>query len=84
MAAAKKAPEANVESPDAETKVEAAAKPALGTAPERRADYIRALEEELDHVTRVGKSDRAKAVQAELKRVKSAPVGRKAAESDKA
>jgi hypothetical protein len=42
----------------------------------KRDDYLRALDEELAGYKSVGKADRAKAVEAEIARVKKAPVGR--------
>lgn len=53
--------------------------PELGSAAERRADYVRALEDELAQVERQGKADRVKAVKAELARVQGAPQKRAAA-----
>ena len=52
-------------------------------AAERRADYVRALDEERDMCERQGKVDRVKAIDAELKRVKSAE-SRKAPAKDNA
>lgn len=52
-------------------------------AAERRADYLRALGEELEAVKAQGKDDRVKAVAAEIARVKkAAPKGRKAPDAD--
>ena len=48
-------------------------------AAERRADYLRALNDELEGYERVGRTDRAKDVKAEIARVKkAAPTGRTA------
>jgi hypothetical protein len=41
------------------------------SAAAQRADYVRALEEEHDMCKRAGKTDRLKAIDVELKRVKS-------------
>lgn len=54
-----------------EKKREDAAQAALGSAAERRADYLRALAEERDMCERSGKADRVKAIDAEISRVKS-------------
>lgn len=54
-----------------EQKREDAAKAALGSAAERRSDYMRALAEERDMCERSGKVDRVKAIDAEIARVKS-------------
>lgn len=51
---------------------------------DRRADYIRALTEELEGVERYGKDDRAKAIKAEIQRARSAPIDRKSPEGDEA
>lgn len=42
--------------------------PELGSAAERRADYTRALKEELEMCKAAGKTERVKVIQAELKR----------------
>ena len=47
----------------------------------RRADYVRALEEERDGCKRVGKAERVRAIEAELKRVRSV-AGRSSTEPD--
>lgn len=52
-------------------------------AAERRADYVRALNEEKEMCERDGKTDRVKAIDAELKRVQKVE-GRQAPKSDKA
>lgn len=44
----------------------------------RRADYVRALEQEREMLERAGKKDRVKAVDAELERVGAKPVERRA------
>lgn len=48
----------------------------IDAAAARRADYVRALREEREGYVRVGKADRAAAVDAELARVAGAPQGR--------
>lgn len=47
-------------------------------AAERRADYVRALNEELDQCERAGKKDRVKAINAELSRLDVKPADRQA------
>jgi len=91
MAAPKKAAETQAEAPqedvDAQPSdtVEEAAAPEkatssrasdVGTAAWRRSDDLRALEEERDACKGVGKDDRVKDIEAQIKRLKSAPVGR--------
>lgn len=44
----------------------------------RRADYVRALNEERDMCERAGKADRVKAIDAELERVGGKPAARQA------
>lgn len=51
-------------------------------AAERRADYVRALKEELGEVERAGKTARIKAVKAELERVEGKPARRSATPKD--
>lgn len=58
--------------------------PAVGSAAWRRADYLRALTEERHACTVHGKDDRLKAIDAEIKRVKSGPVGRNAGKRSEA
>jgi hypothetical protein len=62
---------------------EAKQKPQLSKAQQEdaarnRADYIRALKEELSGYERAGNDDRAKDVKDELARVQKAPAGRSA------
>lgn len=74
-----------VSTPDqviAADKREAALK--LGSPAERRADYLRALEEERGMCVVQGKADRVKAIDAEISRAKSAPTGRTAPQADQA
>ena len=74
-----------VASPDVKKAAEKQAAAAdLGSAAERRANYLAALEEELDMCERSGKDDRVAAIKAEIKRVKSGPVGRGEKPSDEA
>lgn len=47
-------------------------------AAERRADYVRALTEELDMCERAGKADRVAAIKAEIERIGGKPVARQA------
>lgn len=53
-------------------------------AARKRADYSRALREELDQVERAGKAERVEAIKAELKRVEGKPAGRRSAEPTEA
>lgn len=74
-----------VASPDVQKTAEKTAAAAdLGTAAERRSNYLAALDEELDMCTRSGKTDRVEAIKAEIKRVKSSPSGRSEKPSDEA
>jgi hypothetical protein len=66
-----------------EKKREDAAKPTVGSAAWRRADYMRALNEERDMCERSGKADRVKAIDAEISRFKSVK-DRQTAPSDEA
>lgn len=50
--------------------------PESTAAAERRADYARALNEELDQCQRAGKTERVKAIKAELERIGSQPTDR--------
>lgn len=61
-------------------KIAAANAPLAGQelAAAQRADRVRALEEELEGYKRSGKTDRAQAVEAELKAAKGTPRGRQA------
>lgn len=61
-----------------------AAGDALGSAGERRADYLAALEQELDMCERSGKGDRVSAIKAEISRVKKSVSGRSEKPSDEA
>lgn len=73
--------------PDVRQGVEKAAvakAPKLGSPAERRADYLRALEEERGMCQRMGKDERVKAIEAEIKRAKSAVAGRSSGPSDEA
>lgn len=65
-------------------KQQAAVTAELGSAAERRANYLAALDEELDMCQRAGKTDRVEAIKAEIKRVKSTPTGRSEKPSDEA
>lgn len=58
-------------------------KPELGSAAERRADSLRALEEELAGCKIQGKDERVKAIEAEIARVKKVG-GRTAPPKEKA
>ena len=58
--------------------------PEIGSPEWRRADNVRALEEELDMCERDGKTERVAAIKDAIKAAKSQPVGRKAPESDEA
>jgi hypothetical protein len=53
-------------------------------AAERRADYVRALTDELEQCRHAGKADRVKAIEAELDRVGEKPAGRQAQPSQTA
>lgn len=53
-------------------------------AAENRAEYVRALGEELAGYERAGNADRAKQVKAEIARAKKAPAGRTAPQGDDA
>lgn len=83
MTAAKKAA-AKPDQADAPKAEKAAKTPDLGSAAERRANYVAALEQERDMCDRVGKSDRVKAIDAELKRVQSVKDRSDAGPSDEA
>lgn len=56
--------------------------PEVGSPEWQRADYARALEEELDVVTRQGKDERVKAVKAEIARIKKEPRNRRDAATE--
>lgn len=59
-------------------------KPELGSAAERRADYVRALNEELEMCKAAGKGERVKAITAEIKRAESVKGRRTPADAETA
>lgn len=58
--------------------------PAVGSPAWRRADDVRALQEELEMCKRAGKTERIKAIEAAIKDRKSAPKNRRAPGADEA
>ena len=58
--------------------------PAELHAAERRADRVRALEDELTGYERAGKTERAEQVRAELKRAQREPKGRRSRRAQEA
>ena len=79
------APGEDSEAAKVRKKVDEAKAPEVGSPAWRRADDMRALEEELDMCKRAGKTDRVKAIEAAIKAAKSgAPKDRHAPEGDEA